>query len=494
MKQIVKNFNNLIKKTLLKVQNKTNTKFQISTFNKYFISLIGLLFLYLFYLLIPVLYDKDWLQNSIEGKIFNEFKINVSSSSDISYRILPAPHFLIKNSKILLNIDKNQKTIADVKNLRIFLSQKNFFNKEKIVLKKLIIANANFTLLRKEFKILNDASNNRLSKKKIQIYNSKIFFKDNLQEIVTIIKVHKATLFFNDENKSNIFNLKGNLFGIPFTFALQGKTDSVINKRVSFNAKSLKLNIINEFSVEDDNSNKGKNIISFLNSKIKTNYSMKEKLLTFASDNSRLAGSRINYNGDLSINPFDLNLNIDLGDYKISKLFNLNSILKEFIKSELLFNDNLSLDIAILAKTNALGEIFDTAEINFSILNGKINFNNTKFINNNIGLLKLSNSNLFLENDKLIFNADLIFEINNSDRLYSLLNTAKRSRKEIRNILINLDYDFLSNEIRFNNVRIDNNKVSDKFLNVIEGFNNNNFNNSIKSRRLLNELFNIYDG
>ena len=494
MKQIVKNFNNLIKKTLLKVQNKTNTKFQISTFNKYFISLIGLLFLYLFYLLIPVLYDKDWLQNSIEGKIFNEFKINVSSSSDISYRILPAPHFLIKNSKILLNIDKNQKTIADVKNLRIFLSQKNFFNKEKIILKKLIIVNANFSLLRKEFKILNDASNNRLSKKKIQIYNSKIFFKDNLQEIVTIIKVHKATLFFNDENKSNIFNLKGNLFGIPFTFALQGKTDSVINKRVSFNAKSLKLNIINEFSVEDDNSNKGKNIISFLNSKIKTNYSMKEKLLTFASDNSQLASSRINYNGDLSINPFDLNLNIDLGDYKISKLFNLNSILKEFIKSELLYNDNLSSDISILAKTNAFGEIFDTAEINFSILNGKINFNNTKFINNNIGLLKLSNSNLFLENDRLIFNADLIFEINNSDRLYSLLNTVKRSRKEIRNILINLDYDLLSNEIRFNNVRIDNNKVSDKFLNVIEGFNNNNFNNPIKSRRLLNELFNIYDG
>ena len=47
--------------------------------------------------------------------------------------------------------------------------------------------------------------------------------------------------------------------------------------------------------------------------------------------------------------------------------------------------------------------------------------------NHNIGLLKLSNSNLFLEDDKLIFNADLIFEINNSDRLYSLLNTAKKS-------------------------------------------------------------------
>ena len=36
---------------------------------------------------------------------------------------------------------------------------------------------------------------------------------------------------------------------------------------------------------------------------------------------------------ELSINPFDLNLNIKLYDYKISKLFNANSILVEFIKS-----------------------------------------------------------------------------------------------------------------------------------------------------------------
>ena len=69
MKQIVKNFNNLIKKTIFKLKNKTNNKFHVSTFNKYIIAAISILFAYIFYLLIPLLYDKNWVQNKIVSKL-----------------------------------------------------------------------------------------------------------------------------------------------------------------------------------------------------------------------------------------------------------------------------------------------------------------------------------------------------------------------------------------------------------------------------------------
>ena len=39
--------------------------------------------------------------------------------------------------------------------------------------------------------------------------------------------------------------------------------------------------------------------------------------------------------------------------------------------------------------------------INFHIVNGKINFDNTKFINNEIGFLELKNSNLFFQDKNL---------------------------------------------------------------------------------------------
>ena len=93
MKKIVKKFNNLVKNTIVKLQNKTNNNLKISNFNKYLITIVCSLFVYLFYLSIPILYDKTWVQTNIEKKLLNEFKINLSTSANISYRILPAPHF-----------------------------------------------------------------------------------------------------------------------------------------------------------------------------------------------------------------------------------------------------------------------------------------------------------------------------------------------------------------------------------------------------------------
>ena len=163
MKQIVKNFNNLIKKTIFKVQNKTNNNFENSNFNKYLITFIGLLFLYVFYLLIPLLYDKTLVKTNIQSKLLNEFKINLSTTGKISYHILPAPHFIIKDSKILVNNTEKQNSIAEIKYLKVFLSQRNFFDQKKINLKSVVINEANFSLLRSDLILLSRSRNKKFS-------------------------------------------------------------------------------------------------------------------------------------------------------------------------------------------------------------------------------------------------------------------------------------------------------------------------------------------
>ena len=495
MKQIIKNFNNIVKKTIFKVQNKTNNNFNIGNFNKCLITLIFSLFVYLFYLLTPLLYDKTWVQSNIESKLFNEFKIRLSTSANISYRILPAPHFLIKDSKIFISdSEKHKKSIAEIKNFKVFVSKKNLFNKELMKIKKIIINDANFFFLKHDAKILNVLNIEQFPEKNIRINNSNIFFKDNLNEIITIIKVNKANVFFDDEKLLNVFDLKGEIFGIPFVFDFKGKNDYEINNKINLKADSLKLNIFNESIIKNNGSNNGKNIISLFNSKIKTKYKVQEKLVSFESDASKLGNSKIDYNGELSINPFNLDLSINLKNHRISHLFNFNPIFKELVKSEILFNENLNVKLSIFAKTNARDEVFQNAKINFNILRSKLNFDNTVFVNDDIGLLELNKSNLFLKDNKLILNTDMLITIKDLDGLFSLLNTNKKSRKEIKNIFINLDYDFLGNQIKFNNIKIDNNKVSNQFLNIVEGFSDNNLNNMIKSRRLINELFNTYEG
>ena len=160
MKKIVKIFNNFIKSTIFKVENKTNDKFNISNFSKYTIAIIVILFIYIFYLSIPLLYDKNWVQNKIVTTLSDEFNINLSNSFDISYRILPKPHYLIKDTKT---------TLAEIKDLAVYTSQNNLFNKDSIRINEVVIEEANFSLFKKNFKTFYKGIENKFSKKKLRL-------------------------------------------------------------------------------------------------------------------------------------------------------------------------------------------------------------------------------------------------------------------------------------------------------------------------------------
>jgi len=494
MNKIIKNFNNLIQKTIFKVKNKTNNKFNISGLNKVLITLIGLLFLYIFYLLIPSIYSKNWVEEKIKKNLLSEFNIDLRSTEDISYRILPSPHFLIKDTNILSNEPNNKKIIGEVRNLKVFINQGNFFDKEKITLKNIIIKNANFSLSGSDLKRFNSSINKKLSDKKIQFNKGNIFFKDNINEIFAIVKINGANLFFDDEELHNKFNLKGSIFSIPFTFKIISENDQQIKKKISFNAKSLNLKIINNYIVDNDDQAKGNNIVTFLGTQLNSEFKLDNNSIIFFSKNSKIKNHKIDYNGILSINPFDLDLKIDLNHNKISELLNVNPILKELLKSGSLFNSNISLKTLINANSNNQKNLFQNSKIYIDITNGKINFDKTKFINNDVGSFELSNSNLFVQDNRLILNTNLFFDIKNSNELFSFLNTKKVSRRKINNVLINFDYDFSNNLIKFNNVKIDNKKVGDQILNIIEEFEDNNLNNIIKTKRLLNNVLDAYEG
>ena len=362
MKQIVKNFNNLIKKTIFKLKNKTNDKFHVSTFNKYIIAAISILFAYIFYLLIPLLYDKNWVQNRIVSKLSSEFNINLSNSVDISYRILPKPHYLIRDSKT---------SLAEIKVLNVFISQNNFFNKESTRINEVFIKEANFFLLSNDLKTLYKNSENKFSEKKIKINNSNIFFKDNLNEVISIIKISKAFLFFDEKNLFNLFDLNGEAFNIPFELNYQNTINS--QKKIKIKASDIKLKIINEFFKKDKDLNSGTNNMSILSSSINTKFSIKDQILIFESDDSKIFNSKTDYNGRLTINPFDLNLKIKLDNYKISNLFISNSIINEFIKSGLLFNENISVNTLVNIKSSKKDEIFDETKLEILILRSRSN-------------------------------------------------------------------------------------------------------------------------
>ena len=115
-------------------------------------------------------------------------------------------------------------------------------------------------------------------------------------------------------------------------------------------------------------------------------------------------------------------------------------------------------------------------------------------INDKIGSLEVINSKLFVENNKLFLNTDILFDIKNHDSLFTFFSTNKKSRKEIKYILVNLNYNFSNNQVMFNGIKIDNQKFSDKSLKIINDFNDLNYANFHKPRLLVGKLFSLYDG
>ena len=283
MHKIVKYFNLTVNKILIKLNNKTNHFFsresKVSNFNKLVITFISLIFFYLFYLSVPNLYNKTWVQNTLENKLIEDFKINFSTSSDISYYILPSPHFLIKNSKILKENNELNVPISEIKSLKIFINQSNFFDKKKINIKKIIIENANFTFKRDDFNFFNIDNKIKFSTKKIMIKDSNIFFKNSINETIAISKISKGFLFFNNSKLLNLINLNGRVFNIPFIFDYNKEVYSSENKEVNIIAKSLKLNILNRSSKKIKGLIKGVNVLTIMNSKIYSKYNIKDNLI-----------------------------------------------------------------------------------------------------------------------------------------------------------------------------------------------------------------------
>ena len=118
----------------------------------------SLFFLYLLYLSIPSLYDSGRVQKALYNNLVQEFGLNLSLSSDISYRILPRPHFHIKDSKIYSDKKKDLDEIGEVKDMKIFISQKNLFDRDNIYIKEVILSKGNFFFNRQNVNFIKNLS------------------------------------------------------------------------------------------------------------------------------------------------------------------------------------------------------------------------------------------------------------------------------------------------------------------------------------------------
>ena len=468
---------------------------KVSNFNKVLISLITLLFCYFFYLTIPNLYDKLWVQKEIEKQLKNEFKINFNLSSDITYVILPSPHYIIKDVIILDDRIKQKDKIADVKLLKVFIFQKNFFKRENLAIKSVELEESNLLFNKDNFSFLTNLINKKLSEKNLKIKKSNFFFKSKINEdILSITKIVKANTFYDREKLLNTINLDGQIFNIPFTAKLQNDFDNSLLKS-KIESKKIKFNFDN-IQENKDNVKNGVTEINLLNAKLNHKYKIEKNSLILESSNSNLLNNNIQYNGEINFKPFFLFFNIELEKINLLKIFQRDSVLIELLKSEIFYNDNLNLLISLKAPKITKIKVFEDLELNFKVEQGVIDFNETKVKLSKIGLTELTDSNLFYNDGELQLNGELLIRVNDNERFYKFFQTKKNSRKNISNIKINFNYNIQKNIFEFNNILLDDKKISMEIENLISNFNleKKSFKNFIEIKNFANKIFDNYEG
>ena len=472
------------------VENFISEKFKIN-YMLFFLSIV--FFLYLVYLSIPGIVINQSIQRELEEKLKKEYNLDFALTPDINYSILPKPHYSVSDVVIFTEKKGYQKEFSQIKKLKIFIEQNNFFKMNNIV-KKVEVKDANFFIEKSDFKFLNDFLDRGFSKKSLKVLRSKIFYKNDEGQIVSFITIKDILISKDQLNKENLLISKGKIFNIPFNF--EWKYDENSNEKITkVKINSLKLKILNSSKKKE----KIKNLkIDFRRSKLNTNYSLKENLILLESKNSYLGANKFNYEGKINLEPFDFKIDTKVDRFDVKKFLPNKIIFKEILSKEFLLNENFNGSLTVKSNNLKNSNFFNEILLTSNYVGEKIELSNSKIFNKKIGSLNLDFGSIFLENNDLFFKGKFSFEIFNKNKFYRKFLIPKKNQSEIDKVYfgLNINLSNLDTKIFFVSLDKDKPRVNDELDDLIYSFNNKSItiNNWISLRSFVNKILSSYSG
>ena len=472
------------------IENYIYERFQVN-YALFILSIV--FFLYLLYLSIPGIVISDNIQNELEEKLKKEYNLDFALTPDINYSILPKPHYVVNDVVIFTEKTGYQKEFSQIKKLRIFINQNNFFKMNNVI-KKIEIKNANFFFENSDFNFINNFLDNGFSKNSIKILKSKIFYKSNEGQIVSFFTLENVLVSHDELNKENTLISKGKIFNIPFT--LDWKYDESLNEKITkVKLNPLKLSLLNKSKKGD----KVKNLkINFKRSKLNTDYFIEQDSIIIKSKSSFLGTNKFDYSGKINLDPFDFQIESELQKFDLKKIVITKNMLDEIFSQEFLLNENFNGKLAIKSKSLNNGGFFNEILINSNYVGEKIELSNSKLFNKKIGSLNLDYGNIYLEENDLFFKGKFSFEIFDKNKFYRKFLVSKKNQKDLEKVYFGLIYNLskFDAKIFFISLNDDKPETNDNLDNLIYSFNNNSLtiNNWISLRSFINKILSSYPG
>jgi len=478
--------NRLIKKKLNKL-NSANF-FKISRSNKFILPFAVLFVLFISYLSIPNVYDKTEISIKLNNQLQKKLNLNFNLSENFKYNFLPRPHFIYKNS----SISYNQNEISKIEELKIFISLKNLFSYKNFKVLNLIIEKSNFNLDNQTYDFFTKLLDGDFMDGKLIIRDSNIFYKNKDDEVLFINKILGMEYFYDNKNLQNKIISKNEIFNLSYSIELN--QNNIEKKFFSkLNLDFLKLKIDNELDFSNE-VKKGLIIFTLNKNKFTSSYDINKNNLTFNLFNS-LENSDLSYKGKVNFNPFYLNLEGAIKEINILHLLKSNSLILQFLKTEILNNKKLNIDLNVYGDKSQNFRDFVKIYLNSKIQEGLIDIDNSRFSWRDSADFSLENSLIYVKDGHLVLDGKLNINIKNSDQVYKFLLTPKIYRNELTNIKTNFVYNFDQKIANLSNILIDNknNKDVNKILKSLI-FKKNKLQNRVYMKTILNRALKFYAG
>ena len=464
-----------MKNYLSKIEN-----FDIQNFISYFskknpfgtiISLIALVFLFSLYFTIPTFYNYENFDEEIQKKVSKDFKLDLKNISNITYLMLPTPHFLIEECDVYLSNNPKDKLLT-VKHLKINIFSKNLHKKEKIELKNIHLDKVDLDL--QFINIKNFYSHLRYNiTKPIYLKNSNLFLRDENKEIILISKISKFKYFIDNQNKTKKLTSVGNLFGSDFSFAWEKNYTNPKITTGDIKFKNPNLNILSTFNKDSENFTKAKTNIKFLRNSLDLNYKFNKDAIELIDDKNKII-NRSKLVGNISLDTFFFDLNLILSGIRIETVLNnlflnLHKINKT---ANLNFNGNLKINL-----DEVKNRLFENLIIDINFLEKKISLNKSSLSLKKIGKINFSDPSFYEKNEKLFVKSKIKFDVHDQQELYKRFLIPRQNRVDLNKIYFEVEYNvddgnyFLST-INLNENENENNEMIFQEINNIQQLNN----------------------
>ena len=451
--------------------------------NRVFLTIVSIIFLTLIYFLIPTAYNKELIEKEIKNQIYQKYNLAIKFDNEVQYNFFPKPHFSSKNLSIL----NDQSKVGEVKNFKIFIEFKNFFNFNQIQTQNVIFDKAAFNIKESDLSLFKNLLKTEPNRNKIKIKRSNIFFTNKDDEVLFINQINDSQFYYDLKNLKNVLVSKGKIFNVPYKLIIQ---NDKLNEILDFElvSKKLVLKVENEtnYKMGDDTGNLK---ISFKNKSNIFNYQINQNTLDIS-----LKDANKTFKGSLEFKPFYFVSNINYQTFRIKDLIN-NPFFIEILKSQIFNNKNLNTLINFDVKKVYDFDRFSNLSLKLKIEEGNYNFSNSSIIwKENVNIL-FSDVFLNFDKEKINLNGRTSFDVKNKDEFYSFFQIKKDLRKKIEKIELDFNYDFNEEKITFDNLRIDN-QSNKKIEEIVSNFNSSNkrFLNKITFKNFVNDILLAYFG